>query len=154
IGQKSHLSGPLNGPGQLPLIFGGRSRHPARQDFAPLADELAQQVHILVVDVLDFVDRKIADLTPLVPTTTRHRNPSFPPGWSVYLEKGRSSSEISIGFPSSAKGSSISLRLLPNGSPPLAALERAPAGSRNWTVSATTSATLIRRPSLFSKLRI
>src|SRR5690606_2280782 len=85
IGQKSHLSGPLNGPGQLPLIFGGRSRHPARQDFAPLADELAQQVHILVVDVLDFIHRKIADLTPLVPTTTRHRNPSFPPGWSVYL---------------------------------------------------------------------
>ena len=50
--------------GQLALVLGAGSEHPPRQDLAPLGHEGAEQLDVLVVDVVDLVRAELADLAP------------------------------------------------------------------------------------------
>src|SRR5712691_10328924 len=57
------LAGPLDGRLQLALVRGAGARNPARQNLAPLRHEGPQQLHVLVVDVVDFVGAELTDLS-------------------------------------------------------------------------------------------
>src|SRR5687768_6310523 len=46
---------------QLALIVCLGSRQPGRRDLAVLADEIAQRIHVLVIDLLDLLDREAAE---------------------------------------------------------------------------------------------
>src|SRR5436309_3050184 len=56
------LTGALDRQLQLPLVHGSRARDAPRQDLAPLWHERSQQLHVLVVDVVDLVRAELADL--------------------------------------------------------------------------------------------
>jgi len=43
---------------------------PAGQNLAPISDELLEDIHVLVVDVVNLVDGKIVDLLPPEETTS------------------------------------------------------------------------------------
>src|SRR5262245_17011759 len=53
---------------QLPLMERTRSRNAPRQNLGPLGDERHQELHVLVVDVVDLVRAELADFA-----TTEHR---------------------------------------------------------------------------------
>src|SRR5688572_14514372 len=59
-----------DGRAQLPLVEGTRARDPSRQHFRALRDERHQQLHVLVVDVVDLVRAELADLAPTEHRTT------------------------------------------------------------------------------------
>ena len=76
---------PLDGQGQLALVLGAGAEHPARQDLAPLGDEPREQLHVLVVDVVDLVRAELADLAApeeiaLALVLVAARPPFAPPG--------------------------------------------------------------------------
>src|SRR6185436_4858775 len=52
---------PLDRGGELALVKRARARQPSRRDLAVLADEVAQRVDVLVVDLLDAGDREAAE---------------------------------------------------------------------------------------------
>ena len=52
----------LDGGGKLALVLGAGAGHAAGQDLAALAGEAAEPVDILVIDVLDLIHAKFADL--------------------------------------------------------------------------------------------
>src|SRR3954466_7870563 len=49
---------------QLALVLGAGARDPPRQDLAALGHERPDQLHVLVVDVVDLVRAELADLAP------------------------------------------------------------------------------------------
>src|SRR5437763_9678764 len=49
---------------QLALVHRAGARDPARQDLAALGHERADELHVLVVDVVDLVRAELADLAP------------------------------------------------------------------------------------------
>src|SRR5213080_1404764 len=53
VGQQSHLAGVLDRLGDLALLLRGDAGDPAGADLAAVGDELAEQVRVLVVDVVD-----------------------------------------------------------------------------------------------------
>src|SRR6476660_3465277 len=61
-GQERDVARPLDGQGELALVLGAGAEHPARQDLAPLGHEPGEELHVLVVDVVDLVRAELADL--------------------------------------------------------------------------------------------
>jgi hypothetical protein len=55
------MASPLNGPGQLTLVFGAGSGLAARPDFAVFADEAAQQVGLLEIDHCSAIGTELAN---------------------------------------------------------------------------------------------
>src|SRR5207247_1778027 len=55
---------------QLALVHGARPRDPPRQHLPALGHERADDLYVLVVDVVDLVRAELADLAP-----TEHRTP-------------------------------------------------------------------------------
>src|SRR5687768_4319438 len=53
VGEERHLARPLDGDRHLVLVAPAGAGDAARADLAPLGDEAAEHVHVLVVDVLD-----------------------------------------------------------------------------------------------------
>ena len=51
----------LDGRGQLTLVERAGARQASRRDLAVFADEIAQDVDVLVVDVIDLGDREAAE---------------------------------------------------------------------------------------------
>src|SRR5712671_6273521 len=49
---------------QLPLVHRARARDAPRQNLAALGHERPDQLHVLVVDVVDLVRTELADLAP------------------------------------------------------------------------------------------
>src|SRR5438270_13988821 len=47
---------------QLALVHRARAGDPARQDLAALGDERPDQLHVLVIDIVDLVRAELADL--------------------------------------------------------------------------------------------
>src|SRR5215216_7032458 len=62
VGEQGHLPGVLDGGGDVALVLGAVSGDPAGADLAPVAHELAQQVDVLVVDVVLVVGAELAEL--------------------------------------------------------------------------------------------
>src|SRR5688572_12925019 len=49
---------------QLPLVLRAGARNPPGQNLPALRDERTEQLHVLVVDVVDLVRAELADLAP------------------------------------------------------------------------------------------
>src|SRR5262249_33837119 len=64
IWNQRQLTGPLDRRLQFALVHGTRSRNAPRQDLPALRHKRAQQLHVLVVDIVDFVRAEFADLPP------------------------------------------------------------------------------------------
>src|SRR5215213_899266 len=62
VGEQGHLPGVLDGGGDVALVLGAVAGDPAGADLAPVAHELAQQVDILVVDVVLVVGAELEEL--------------------------------------------------------------------------------------------
>src|SRR5437763_12315290 len=62
IGNERDLPRALDRGLQLALVHRARARDPPRQDLAALGDERADQLHVLVVDVVDLVRAELAHL--------------------------------------------------------------------------------------------
>src|SRR6185295_4401904 len=62
VGNERELARALERGLQLPLVHRARARDPARQDLAALRHERPEQLHVLVVDVVDLVRAELADL--------------------------------------------------------------------------------------------
>src|SRR4029453_3064129 len=60
--QERDVPRPPDGQGQLALVLGAGAEHPARQDLPPLRDEAGEELHVLVVHVVDLVRAELADL--------------------------------------------------------------------------------------------
>src|SRR5262245_10051778 len=58
------LPGALDRHLQLALVHRAGTRDPARQNLAALGHERPDQLHVLVVDVVDLVRAELADLAP------------------------------------------------------------------------------------------
>src|SRR5918992_5400507 len=62
VREQGHLPGVLDGGGDVALVLGAVAGDPAGADLAPVAHELAQQVDILVVDVVLVLGAELAEL--------------------------------------------------------------------------------------------
>src|SRR5215217_6694362 len=62
VREQGHLPGVLDGGGDVALVLGAVAGDPAGADLAPVAHELAQQVDVLVVDVVLMVRAELAEL--------------------------------------------------------------------------------------------
>src|ERR1043165_8825788 len=62
VRDKRDLPRALDGDLQLPLVHRAGARDAARQNLAALRHERAQELHVLVVDVVDLVRAELADL--------------------------------------------------------------------------------------------
>src|SRR5512132_2965848 len=62
VGEQGHLPGVLDGGGDVALVLGAVAGDPAGADLAPVAHELAQQVDVLVVDVVLLLGAELAEL--------------------------------------------------------------------------------------------
>ena len=58
VGQKPHKSRSLDGRFYCTLLLGGKSAFAARHDAAVGIDELLQEIHVFVINVLDIVLRE------------------------------------------------------------------------------------------------
>src|SRR5204862_3810230 len=58
------LSRALERGPQRPLMHGAGARDPPRQNFPALGHEWPDQLHVLVIDVVDLVRAELADLAP------------------------------------------------------------------------------------------
>src|SRR4029450_10048376 len=61
-GEQGHLPGVLDGGGDVALMLGAVAGDPAGADLAPVAHELAQQVDVLVVDVVLLLGAELTEL--------------------------------------------------------------------------------------------
>ena len=61
VRQQGQEARALDGRGQLPLVIGASACQPGRRDLAVLADEIAQDINFLVVDLLDIGHREAAE---------------------------------------------------------------------------------------------
>ena len=64
IGQKSHMTGALDGDGQLSLMSGAGAGNASRQDLRSLRGVVQQSLGVLVVDLVDAVRAERTDLLP------------------------------------------------------------------------------------------
>src|SRR4029450_8242650 len=62
IGEQGHLPGVLDGGGDVALVLGAVAGDPAGAGLAPGTHELAQQVDVLVVDVVLLLRAELAEL--------------------------------------------------------------------------------------------
>src|SRR5215218_2714953 len=62
VREQGHLPGVLDGGGDVALVLGAVAGDPAGADLAPVAHELAQQVDVLVVDVVLLLGAELAEL--------------------------------------------------------------------------------------------
>src|SRR5215216_6510073 len=62
VREQGHLPGVLDGGGDVALVLGAVPGDPAGADLAPVAHELAQQVDVLVVDVVLLLGAELAEL--------------------------------------------------------------------------------------------
>src|SRR5512132_136434 len=62
VGEQGHLPGVLDGGGDVALVLGAVAGDPAGADLAPVAHELAQQVDVLIVDVVLVLGAELAEL--------------------------------------------------------------------------------------------
>src|SRR5215211_2966069 len=62
VGEQGHLPGVLDGGGDVALVLGAVAGDPAGADLAPVAHELAQQVDVLVVDVVLLLGAELTEL--------------------------------------------------------------------------------------------
>src|SRR3989442_12508335 len=67
IGQEGYRASALDRARQLALMSRAAPRDPARNDLAAVADEVSEPAHILVVDEVNFVGAKLANLPPAEP---------------------------------------------------------------------------------------
>src|SRR5207253_4883041 len=63
VWNQRNLARALDGGLQLALVHRARARDAPRQDLAALGDERADQLHVLVVDVVDLVRAELADFS-------------------------------------------------------------------------------------------
>lgn len=56
--QQSQDAGLFDGAGEGPLLFGGQTRDPSRQNFAALGDVLPQQIYIFIINGIAWFDRR------------------------------------------------------------------------------------------------
>src|SRR6186997_863600 len=63
VRQQRQLPGAHDGHAQAALMLRARAGNPPRQHLAALGDEAAQQLDVLVVDVVDLVRAELADFT-------------------------------------------------------------------------------------------
>ena len=63
VGHEGQLPGALDGRLQRPLMCGADTRDPPRLDLAALRNERRQQLHVLVIDVINLLDAELADPT-------------------------------------------------------------------------------------------
>src|SRR3954469_106074 len=75
VGNERQLAGALQRDLQLALPLGARARETARLDLAALGDELHQQPHVLVVDVVDLLRPELADATAAKAAPAAGRTP-------------------------------------------------------------------------------
>src|SRR5919107_1561219 len=68
------MASPLDGLLQRPLVRRAGSGDPARQDLGTLGDELLEQLHVFVVDVVDLVGAELTDLAPAEEDLSRSRH--------------------------------------------------------------------------------
>ena len=61
VRQQGQLARAHDRDAQAALVLGAGSRNPPRQHLAALGDEAAQQLDVLVVDVVDLVRAELAD---------------------------------------------------------------------------------------------
>src|SRR3989442_5672824 len=61
-GQQRDVARPLDGERELSLVLGTSPEHPPGKDLAAFGDEGRQQLHVLVVHVVDLVRTELADL--------------------------------------------------------------------------------------------
>src|SRR4029078_4651639 len=59
--QERDVSRPLDRQRERALVRGAGPEHPSRQDLAPLGHEPGEELHVLVVDVVDLVRAELAD---------------------------------------------------------------------------------------------
>src|SRR5207244_8069158 len=64
VGNQRNLPGTLDGGLQLALVHRAGARDAPRQDLAALGHERPDQLHVLVLDVVDLVRAEFADLAP------------------------------------------------------------------------------------------
>src|SRR5918994_8483 len=64
VRQQRDLPGPDDGNAESALVLRAGPRDSPRQHLAALRHEAAQQLHVLVVDVVDLVCAELADLAP------------------------------------------------------------------------------------------
>src|SRR5512132_128451 len=62
VREQGHLPGVLDGGGDVALVLGAVAGDPAGADLAPVAHELAQQVDVLVVDVVLVLGAELTEL--------------------------------------------------------------------------------------------
>src|SRR5262245_7085389 len=62
VRQQGHRARALDRMGQLPLVPRAAAGNAARDDLAALGDEAAEPTHVLVVDEVDLVRAKLANL--------------------------------------------------------------------------------------------
>src|SRR5215217_5439079 len=62
VREQGHLPGVLDGGGDVALMLGAVAGDPAGADLAPVAHELAQQVDVLVVDVVLLLGAELTEL--------------------------------------------------------------------------------------------
>lgn len=72
--QEREVSRSLHGPGQASLVPGAGPRLPARPDAAVLRNVAAQNLILLVIDFVDFLDTKRAN-TPFTMVGTTNQRP-------------------------------------------------------------------------------
>src|SRR5262249_29075764 len=63
IWDQRQLTGTLDRRLQFALMHRARAGNPPRQDFAALRHERTEQLHVFVVDIVDFIRAEFADLT-------------------------------------------------------------------------------------------
>src|SRR5258706_5082732 len=64
IRNERELAGAFDRRLQLALVHRTRARDPARQNLAALGNERPEQLHILVIDVVNLIRAELADLAP------------------------------------------------------------------------------------------
>jgi len=57
-GQEGQMAGPFDGPGQLPLMAGAEARLSPGPNLAPFAQETAQRIGVLIVNLLHLFGAK------------------------------------------------------------------------------------------------
>src|SRR5215217_5426198 len=62
VREQGHLPGVLDGGGDVALVLGAVAGDPTGADLAPVAHELAEQVDVLVVDVVLLLRAELAEL--------------------------------------------------------------------------------------------
>src|SRR4051794_11333560 len=104
VRQQGHLPRVLDGLGDLALLLHGDAGDTPGSDLATIGDELAQDVDVLVVDLLDTRGlQRVLLLLGLTDRRLRHRgapregSPGVAPGWAGAGREGRPGGSVLLG---------------------------------------------------------